>query len=129
MAAKTMWGELGNLEKVKTPAAVLREQANLLTEATGHILEGDVTVGRGPFVAWVFQASLDIVAPALNEYRYSVLEASYPMGIYPVHIRDRVHDKEYECADEKEFLARLESILSSSELRTVIATLLSESRT
>ena len=40
--AKSMWGDLSDLETVRTPKAILVEQAIFLTKATSNVLVGDV---------------------------------------------------------------------------------------
>jgi hypothetical protein len=67
---------------VTRPVTILREQAELLGEATGGRLAGEVTTvtGEADFVVH----RLDIVAPRLDEYRHRVLITTHRAEYYPV---------------------------------------------
>lgn len=70
---------------VLTPIAILRTQANLLGQKTQGLLVGDVRVTSGEKGQVIL--SFDVIAPALNSYRYNLLsvrhtkDASYPAAI------------------------------------------------
>jgi len=123
----SMWGDLGDLEKVMTPTVYLREQADLLYEATKSVLRGEVT--REASSGARFRVVLHIVAPRINYYRYTLLTVRHSLDPYPNKITDHVNSKEYECEDEEQFLSALKTIVSSPEVRHVIAMLISQSST
>lgn len=126
MENKSLWGKIEDIETIKTPALVLKEQAGILTKATRGLLRGRLirfASGRG-----TFEFGLDIVAPTMGDYSYEILRISYPLVLYPVNVRDIVHEKAQECNNEEEYLLTIESILSSLEVRNVIKMLLSQAK-
>jgi hypothetical protein len=126
MASKSLWGDLENVPSVNTSKAVLREQANALTEGTKGVLRGKVTVQSDP--AGDFTESLSVVAPSLDGYEYEVLRVSHGITIYPLDLWDNVNRKSYRIPGEVEFITMLGAILSSPEIRRVVSTLISQSK-
>ena len=103
MTKKSLWGDLRELEEVKFPKNHLQEQARLLSEATDYVLNCEVpqvlTAASGNFVY-----QLDIIAPALNSYSYTILEISHGIDPYPLRLTDFVNQRgSIECKDEKAF--------------------------
>jgi hypothetical protein len=78
-----LWpSELG-LETVVTPVSILRTQAKLLGERTQGMIEGDVrTWTQGSDV----YHDLNVVVPALDNYRYRLLRVHHPVMLYPVFV-------------------------------------------
>ena len=124
MTAPNLWGDLSNLEAVRTPASILREQAQKLAELTDYTLNGDVTVGK---YGDRFQVTLRIVAPALNDYRLELIRVVHPIDIWPLQMRDVLAEEDYEASSEQEFVTHLGEILSSAQVKRVIAMLISQS--
>lgn len=96
---------------------------------TGGALQGDVSVNRRDSE---FSLDLDIVVPALDNYRYNVANARHNLDLYPVTVVPGWDSYNREvmvkCANEREFEIALEKILSSEKVRRVIASLLAQSR-
>ena len=66
---------------VLTPIAILRTQATLLGQKTQGLLRGDVRVTneKGKLLL-----NFDVVAPAVNNYRFTLLSVRHPRGAsYP----------------------------------------------
>lgn len=126
MAVQDLWGEIPSTEGLRTPLLILREQAALLGQKTGNILEGDVHVSRA---GDNFRASLRIVAPALDNYIYTVLHITYPMISYPVRVLDVEGPPiEQNCQNEEAFIEVLKRILSSDRVKKAITSLLAQSK-
>ena len=124
MEEKNLWGNLENIEKVKTPIGILREQGALLTDATSGILKGTVTLNES---YGSIDARLYIVAPALDNYSYEIANLSYsPKELYPVIVNSTFLDKYEECKSEETFCKVLEKILSSPEVSKIIQSLISQ---
>ena len=125
MCAENLWGSLEGFKKIKTPLLILREQAELLTQATQGILKGYIRVKseRGSI-----ELSFYILAEQLNQYKYEVLRIVHEVKIYPVQVRNLVESKGWKnCENEAIFLGEVRSILSSQETRKIIESLLSQS--
>jgi hypothetical protein len=124
MSAESLWGELPRRGDLRTPLTILREQAVLLGEATNNVLVGDVaTSQRGP----KFVSSLGIIAPALDNYRISILSITYDMTLYPLVISKELAGGSVPCKDEGSFKQALKDTLSSPRVHQVINSLLSQS--
>ena len=85
---KNMWGDLTDLETIKTPKMFLQEQAEHLRKDTKFILKGEVS--SEAISAGRFRVELDIVAPRINNYRYTVVTVRHPLEIYPLTITNEV---------------------------------------
>jgi hypothetical protein len=129
MPKVNLWGQLPQIDKIRTPTEVLREQASALGDMTSGTLQGEVTVSPRE---GSFNVDLDIVAPALDNYRFNVLEASHDLNLYPVKVRpgwNKYDAKgQVDCADESQLLGALEKVLTSPKVRSVVTTLLAQSR-
>ncbi len=122
MNQKSMWGDLGKVEKMKGPAAYLREQAKFLNESMDYRIQGEVQVIQDKKREH-FLINFDVVVPEINHYRYTLLQVEHPMDIYPLSIEVYVSEKTFECSTEQQFLDTLQKILSSAVATNVIAML------
>jgi len=130
MATQDLWGEFPLEETVRTPLAILREQATLLGQKTENVLQGRVSLGRSRS-GNEFVASLYIEAPALDDYSYLALTIRYPVALYPVLVVESgpgLFPQGAKCDDEESFVQTLGAILSHSRIRQVIASLIAQSR-
>ena len=126
MAVKNLWGELPEAANIRSPATILREQASLLTQMTKGTLDGQVSLKGSD---GIFVAHLAIMAPALDNYVFTVLRAQYPMEMYPVTVAEFTGASlRYRCKDEENFQDALAKVLSSDRIKRVIGHLLSKSR-
>ena len=120
-----LWGELPDVSNVRAPYVVLKEQGNALGEITKGRLYGTVVRSLdGDRTNLTFS----IIAPALNDYTYTVARAMHRVDLYPVMVWDTAkggRDSE-ECANEKEFKAALGLILKTERVRKAIAGLLAQ---
>ena len=135
MAAQNLWGEIPSAGNIRTPITILKEQAALLGQATNNVLQGDVTFSGGAdyrtiFAGYTydFTVTLFIVAPALDYYRFAILQVVYNINIYPLVVRNLADDFTHDCTDEASFLNAIKEILSSEETHRIIQTLLSQSQ-
>jgi hypothetical protein len=137
MATKNLWGDLSTLEVVRTPKAILEEQAAVLREATQGMLTAQVVDGRDEPRKEDFLYEFEIIAPALN-YRYTLLWISHGVDLFPVSVGSDRRGRLAEalgvkgtadivvCQDEAEFVVEVERILSSPRTKRVLARLLSQ---
>lgn len=127
--------------KVKSPVAILREQASILGEKTKNLVQAEVTEkNSGKFFTYTFF----LVAPALNNYRYELFDMYHDISLYPVDIgveedifaeiesKVKTHRDEdgVSCIgaeSEDEFVEVLRAIFNSKKSIQVITALLSQS--
>jgi hypothetical protein len=128
MVTVDLWGELPDVEEIKTPFVILKEQAELLTEKTGGLLVGEASqrlFDEG--FQEKFECVLRIVIPTLNNYNYTILSLSYGLGVYPLSLT-AASKPPVECSDEDEFKKELGKILKSKETQDVISKLFAHVR-
>jgi len=78
-----LWPSDLGLETIVTPVSLLRTQANLLGERTRGMLVGEVkTWTTGDTI----HHALDVVVPALDDYKYRLLKVHHPAMLYPVFV-------------------------------------------
>jgi hypothetical protein len=118
-----LWGDIPDVTSVRTPHAILAEQAEVLTRKTKGLLVGRVSrAPSGP----QFQSVLSIVAPALNNYSYVVLAITHPISMYPLNLSNAGTGQTFSLQNEAELLGKLGEFLSSTQVRNVIAGLLAQ---
>jgi hypothetical protein len=123
-----------------TPSAVLRAQAGMLGKMTKGILTAQVTALERDNDR--IEHTLDLRAPALENYRYRVLTAYHRKNlVYPVTVSAECFEqggsKEYydhnegwvspEASGETEFIELVGSVLRSPEVVSVIHSLIARS--
>jgi hypothetical protein len=139
-------------DQVRTPSAILSEQASLLGTKTRNLIEAEVTTAvDGPW----FTIRFDIVVPALDNYRYQICMLQHDLQIYPVYVvRQFIEVPEYDLRlaeafeldevlrrrkisppsrhklnSEKDLMEWLGNLLSSKEMRNILTRLLNLVRT
>ncbi len=125
MSPKNLWGDLSDLEIVRTPKDVLKEQADFLTRATEGVLVGNVDEidVRGDF-----RYDFNVTVPSVNNYTLTLLIIQYGLQLYPVRVSVMAPRFTETCDDEKEFEAVLTKVLSSKEVKLILSRLLSQAR-
>lgn len=148
IATKSLWGDIPAEEKLPSlPSQILKDQGEILTEATNGILIGEMKSGVMAVDAETgdrfertvdsthreidadsqsFASSLRIRVPSLNSYIFDILSISYPIDLYPVRVRDYVNGITTNCQTVAEYEQELKRTLSSEKVRLVISTLLSQ---
>jgi hypothetical protein len=118
-----LWGDIPTADQVKTPHAILLEQAALLAKKTKGLVVGDVarkTTTSG------FMSTLRLVAPALNNYIFVVLNIYHNVELFPLHLEDVANGNIREIASEADFIGALETTLTSVRVRNVLVGLLAQ---
>ena len=95
-----MWGDLSEVQIIRTPRTVLLEQAQFLTEATKGTLVG--VVREGPS-ARVFQHDLLVKVPSLNNYQVNILQVEHEIDLYPASLVASRTNTIVVCKNEAEF--------------------------
>jgi hypothetical protein len=115
-----LWGAIDTKELIqRTPLSILREQAALLGEKTGNLVEAQVE--RGTFDS-SFVLTLNLVVPGLDSYTYELLKIWHPVTLYPV----TVMYSDTKLKNEEAFVEWLRVKLSSPETHRIIGNLLSQ---
>jgi hypothetical protein len=118
MAAQPdLWGDI-QVSDVRTPVAILREQAALLGAKTQQVIEAQVET---QIYNKDFEHSFNLVVPALGYYKYSLFAVRHDVDLYPVHLAPGSFAK-----TEDDFVKWLGRRLSSPETRKIIGNLLAQ---
>ncbi len=119
MATQTdFWGGIAPTQ-VRTPAAILREQAALLGSKTRNVVEADITTFT---LGSTFYHRFNLVVPGLG-YTYELFSISTGVSPYPVDVGDT------QMQTEQEFTEWLRAKLSSAETKKIINNLLAQATT
>jgi hypothetical protein len=119
MAAQTdFWGEIAPTV-VRTPVAILREQAALLADKTKNQMEATVYTEsyRG-----AFRHLFNLLVPGLNNYTYNLFTIEHGISLYPVSVIGR----EFRFETEEDFTEWLRGFLSSVETKRIVGNLLAQ---
>jgi len=132
ISPRNLWPEDIAVTDAVAPVSLLKEQASLLGDRTKNLVEGRVTPGVGKSVALMleggFTYDFDIVAPALNNYRYRLFSVSHGVEFYPLVIDAPPFSvAELHVENEEEFLKTLEAIFSSDKTKRIISSLIAQS--
>jgi hypothetical protein len=112
-----LWGNI-QVADVRTPAAILREQAALLGTKTQNVVEAKVISGTEDNE---FYHSFNLIVPALDYYTYSLFTIRHDVNLYPVRI-----NRGPRLESEQEFTDWLRKTLSSPETTKIVQNLLAQ---
>lgn len=136
-----LWPEEIENNRVKSPVAILREQATFLGERTKNIVQAEVVDNNSSIGS--FNYYFYIVAPALGNYRYQLLGISHDISLYPTQVNveesildeirpnvkvDDIQNWSFIVAEsEEEFVGVLKAVFRAKKTLRVIIALLSQS--
>lgn len=134
-----LWPDDISYTSVKAPVTILKEQGALLGRKTGSLVEGVIGSRRLTISQDYFEYIFYLVAPALGNYRYELLEISHSVDLYPLHIetdRDVLEELPAEMKDEDDtltadsedrFIEILRTIFATKKVRRVIEAIIAQS--
>ena len=129
MAAKDMWGDF-QLEAIRTPVQILREQAAALGPKTRNLVIAEVNTSasspRFDFEEKLFTHQLKLVVPSLDDYRFSLLSLSHDIELYPVSFEYLANGVKMDVASEEELNEVLQKFLSAPKTKRIISSLLGQ---
>ncbi|MBM3476071.1 MAG: hypothetical protein FJX75_22610 [Armatimonadetes bacterium] len=126
--ARSLWPDNIAVPAVRTPVAILREQAALLGPVTKNIVEADVWTQASDDGKRIVHTFV-LVAPALDNYAYPLFVASHdPVRVYPVELVPGAGGGPYVAGDEEDLTIGLRGILQSTPTREVVEALLAQSQ-
>lgn len=117
---------------IRTPIAILKEQASLLGKKTQNVVLAEVV----PISGANFYLRFNIKAPALGNYSYTLFTIIHSIGLYPLEIElDDDVAKELglditrstPVKDEEELIQLLDRVLKAERTKHIIRALLAQS--
>lgn len=124
MSIENLWGEMPDVDAIRTPIAILKEQASLLKQKTNGLLEGTVQILEQELDQLI--ATLDIVAPVLGGYSVRIVQIKYGLHFYPVEVIDILANRGYNSNDEDSYKSNLETVFRSQHVQKIIKTLIQQ---
>jgi hypothetical protein len=113
---------------LRTPVALLREQAAALGEKTRNVVTAEVeSESVPPSDEKLFTYSLYLVAPAIR-YRYQLLTIRHPITLYPISVTTPKMPNWAKVGSEQDFANWLKTVLASNETKMIIRALMAQSQ-
>jgi hypothetical protein len=121
----SLWN-IPDVENVRTPLSIMKEQANFLTTNTGSLLYGTVEAsGHGDYLIIVMK----IIVPNLNNYSFTVIQyRQQVMSIYPGNLHSSLQRDNFEIENEEGFVNTLGFILRSNEMSELLTSLMAQAK-
>lgn len=126
MPTKNLWGDLPTVEDVVTPLRMMREQANILRQATRGVLHASITTT--PLSDGRMRHSFYLVAPLLNDYRHLLFSVEHGIEPYPAQVMPVQAAKPLPCPSQKAFENLLPRMLQHPDTRKAVAALMANSQ-
>jgi hypothetical protein len=146
--AEDLWPEKLESEKIKPPVAILKEQASALAKKTRNLVEGKVYSEEGETLSYSF----NLVAPALNNYRYRLFQMRHDIRMYPLYLnveleifkeiaeteylkQQKLYDRglleppDLTVRDEGQYISLLRAIFNANKTKQLISAMLAQSST
>ena len=119
-----LWGDLPTGEKQPTPAAMLKEQADLLSKKTSDKLLGNIlTLNNNK----EFKLRLRIEVPSITGFSVDLFTITYPIGLYPVALRSQIENiPNSRSNDKEEFIINFANFLRAVPVQMIIKRLLAQ---
>ena len=135
-----LWAEDIGITTVKTPVAILKEQASLLGRKTQNLVIGEVISSSQEAEEPRITQRFNIKAPALGNYRYNLFSISHGIDVYPLamSVENSIVSELFNSnlisgshnpriiRSEEEFLDILNKILKSKRTKQVVHALLAQ---
>jgi len=125
--------DLVTVDTAITPVTILREQAALLTQKTKGLVEGKVVampVAELEDIALPtgceFKSRFLLRVPALDNYRYVLLEIFYPIEGYPMIMVFTPTRQQVNIGSQQEFYQQLGYFLSCDKTIGIIRALIAQ---
>jgi hypothetical protein len=115
--------DIGESE-MRTPVALLREQAVALGEKTKNVVTAEVESSTD---GGMFVHTLYVAAPSIN-YKYQLLTVRHPLLLYPLLAKEPGNMSWKKLESEDDFLEWLKTVLASENTKKVIRALKAQSQ-
>jgi hypothetical protein len=122
--AESFW-KIPDVENLRVPAQIMKEQAAELSQLTDGIL-------RGKFDTMQFADTLTltfgVIAPRLDNYMVELFRYEQPIQIYPGAFSSDINNQSKIIRNIEEFTEAMKNLLSSDETQRTIGALIAQSK-
>lgn len=125
MDARNPWRKLKDEAlKIRTPTLILRKQAEMLDDATGGLIRGNVdTQERGDAAFLKFS----VYVPTLNNYQVALYQVKQPVTQYPATLLPEWGNEEpVKCNNDEELEAAVFDYCERPELQKIVTGLFAQ---
>jgi hypothetical protein len=122
-AIPDLWPESFGAETVTTPLSVLKMEASYLGQKTGQLVLAEVITNKN---ADLFVHIFLLAAPALDNYRYELFRVSHEITLYPINFYYKGSSSKLNSTTE--LVNQMGKVLQATETRSLIASLIAQSR-
>ncbi len=122
---RDLWPSDIGIASLVTPVTILREQAALLGEKTGNLVQAEVKTSSS---GQVVTHSFNLIAPAMGNYRYRLLSATHNVEVYPLSLNFDPTNSGITVKTEQEFIEQLSKWLSSEKAVNIVKSLIAQSQ-
>jgi len=125
---KNMWGEINMADLEVTPITILKQQSDILENATAGVLIGEVITNRNEFGDIIMD--LYVVAPMVGHYRHNICTVTHGIAPYPATLQTAAlnNGKSIPCKTKAAFENVLEKALQAPDTKKAVSSLLAHSR-
>jgi hypothetical protein len=116
---KDFWGDIAP-SAVRSPAAILREQAAFLGAKTRNLIEARVVTDAA---FGEIRHRFLLVVPALDHYSYQLFRIEHDANLYPVTVES---EPPVRLESERDFINWLQATLSSDHTKKIVGNLLAQ---
>ncbi len=126
MPIPDLWpGDISEKTDILMPVTILREQAAALTQRTKGLLEGNVRSENPKYPGDDFVHRFELVAPALDNYRYELFFVAHDLTGYPARVC--FDGKEPKAETQEAFVNLLRIVFNQGKTKGAIQSLLAQS--
>lgn len=119
--SKDLWPDF-DASKIINPKTIIVEQANFLGDKTKNVITAEVRTGGNNNQ---IVHSFDIVAPAMNNYRFNLFNVKHGIMFYPLTLSHKNASRAIK--DEKSLIDEMARIFNLEETIKIISSLYSQS--
>jgi hypothetical protein len=125
-STRNLWPTDIVVSKRRAPVALLREQANFLSDTTLHLVEGRVNSKASDKNQ--FWHDFYLVAPALDRYQFRLFTIEHDTDFYPLKLLSE-EGQSVVAKSEEDFTTQLADLFASEKTKKVIHALIAQSQT
>lgn len=116
--------DVGQAPEITPPLTILKAAASDLMRKTKQILQCNIVTASDAHQ--MVRHMMMIIAPAVGDYRFQVLEVSHNILLYPLTVSSG--GRAYRCENEADFVKTLRAELATERVKKVIGSLLVQSQ-
>ncbi len=131
MNSTNLWPSFGEIQIIKTPKIILKEQASFLESITSGYINTEIKTSAHLTLLNKVSHVLKITAPIVEGYTTAIVQVDHDMiKLYPLTITSRIKAMPvaYTATSEEEFLVLLKKVFYEKETLETVHSLLAQSK-